>query len=635
MYEEFGPKIERNEVTFQLFFPEKDKDPSQYTKGGLPDIRKIQVTGTFQEHIKQNNWDISNAPELKKKDHPFGIFYTFSTTLPEKFYEYKFYVTFNDDSTRWCNDPCTKYSGQDPNNENSGFVVGGNKVEDVKPITNRLPQTDLIIYEVMIDDFTENLINTNPNDPPKARLDLIRDKIKYLKDLGVNAVEFMPWTSIIGGSFGWGYNPFLFFSVEDRFTNIVNKTNPEIAEKLDKLYRFQELIEALHAEGIHVIMDGVFNHADVNKKQEGVGFPYYWLYHNPENSPFIGNFAKDFGFVDFNYENKCTQEFMFDVCKYWLDKYQIDGIRFDFTLGFFIAGNNKGMPQLIKDLRSDFDKKDRKNISLMIEHLTDNRYDAIDVTNKVGATGCWFDPFMYEAWRLGNAQTVDTKIMRPMDTHRDFAPGIAPVVYIENHDHGTIVNKVGGSRIGTDVRPNNWFKTQPYAIALLTLPGTILIHNGQEFGDEYFVPQPDANAPDRVSSRPVNWDKLNDDIGQRLFGLYKKLIEIRKNHPSLRSPNFDPNNYDQRNTHFNSEGYGVDVERKIVIYRRWGDGLDGQLENFVIVLNFSATNQITDIPFPSDGIWKDLLNDNQDYTVTEGQLRNQKINSNWGRILYT
>jgi pullulanase len=486
----------------------------------------------------------------------------------------------------------------------------------------------------MIDDFTENLINTNHNDPPKTRLDLIRDKIKYLKDLGVNAVEFMPWTSVIGRRFGWGYNPFLFFSVEDRFTNIVNKTNPEIAEKLNKLSRLQELIEALHAEGIHVIMDGVFNHADVNKEQEGVGFPYYWLYRNPEDSPFIGNFAKEFGFVDFNYDNPCTQEFIFDVCKYWLDKYQIDGIRFDFTLGFFLPNSCKGMPKLIKDLRCYFNVNGRKNISLMIEHLTDNRYDAIDVTNKVGATGCWFDLFMYEAWRLGNAQTVDTKIMRPMDTHKDFAPGTSPVVYIENHDHGTIVNKIGGSQIGTDVRPNNWFKTQPYAIALLTLPGTILIHNGQEFGDEYFAPQPDANAPDRVSSRPVNWDKVNDDIGQRLFGLYKKLIEIRNNHSSLRSPNFYPNNYDESNTRFNSEGYGVDVERKIVIYRRWGNGSHGQLENFVIVLNFSATDQITDIPFPSDGIWKDLLNDNQDYTVTESRLKNQKINSNWGRILY-
>lgn len=631
MYENFGPKIEGNKVTFQLFFPDRDKDPSQYTIGGLPDISKIQVTGTFQKNIGQIDFDTINAPELKKSDHPKGMLYTFSTTLPDDFYEYKFYITFNDGLTRWCNDPCTKYSGQDPNNENSGFVVGGSKVEDVKPITNRLPQKDLIIYEVMTDDFTENLIN--PNDPPKSRLDLIRDKIKYLKDLGVNAVEFMPWTSIIGGSFGWGYNPFLFFSVEDRFTNIGKKRNPEIAKKLNKLYKLKELIEALHREGIHVIMDGVFNHADVDK-DKGVGFPYYWLYRHPENSPFIGHFAKDFGFVDFNYENKCTQEFIFDVCKYWLDKYQIDGIRFDFTLGFFLAGNDKGMPQLIKDLRSDFDINGRKNISLMIEHLTDNRYDAIDVTNKVGATGCWFDLFMYEAWRLGKTQTVDTKIMRPMDTHKDFAPGSAPVVYIENHDHSTIVNKVGGSRIGADVRPNNWFKTQPYAIALLTLPGTILIHNGQEFGDEYFVPEPDANAPDRVSPRPLNWNKLNDDIGQRLFWLYKKLIEIRNNHLSLRSPNFEPSNYDESNTRFNSEGYGVDLERKIVIYRRFGDSLDGKQENFVIVLNFSATEQITDIPFPLDGIWKDVLNDNQVYTVTENRLINQKINSNWGRILY-
>ena len=138
----------------------------------------------------------------------------------------------------------------------------------------------------------------------------------------------------------------------------------------------------------------------------------------------------------------------------------------------------------------------------MLEHLPDNRYQAIDDTNRIGATGSWFDQFMFEAWRFGNSNTIGTSIMRPMDTHRDFAPGSGPVAYIENHDHSTIVNKVGGSRTGGDVRPNNWFKSQPYAIALFTLSGAILIHNGQEFGDEYYIPE---TGNDRVIPRPVNW----------------------------------------------------------------------------------------------------------------------------------
>jgi 1,4-alpha-glucan branching enzyme len=627
MYEDFGPKVGGNNVTFQLFFPDRAKAPLQYGRGGLPRIKKIQVTGSFQKHIGQADWDNIQAPEMTLTDHPKGLLYTFATSLPDDFYEYRFYVTFEDGLTRWCNDPCTKYSGQDSNNENSGFVVGGSQGDNVKPITRRISPQDLVIYELMVDDFTTKLTeNRTPGAPQKAPLDLIKNKVSYLKDLGVNAVEFMPWTATIGRGFSWGYNPFLYFSVEDRFTSI-NSNDP--AEKLNKLSRLKELFEALHAEDIHVIMDGVFNH--VEEGAEGVGFPYYWLYRYPEESPFIGFFSRGGFFKELDYQNQCTQEFVFDVCKYWLDKYQIDGIRFDYTLGFFLSnGIDPGITNLIANLRGYLHGTARENISLMLEHLTDNRYNAIADTNRIGATGSWFDQFMFKAWD-GSANRVDTTIMRPMDTYKDFTPGSGPVVYIENHDHGSIVNKVGGSRTGTDVRSSNWFKSQPYAIALLTLPGAILIHNGQEFGDEYFIPE---DGPDRVSPRPVNWEKLDDAIGQSLSGLYKKLIRIRHNHPSLRSPNFYPSNYDERQTRFNNEGYGVDVERKLVIYHRWGIGLDTQLERFIIVLNFSTSDQSVDIPFPINGTWKDLLNEDQFFTVTTFHLFNQKINSNWGRIFY-
>jgi pullulanase len=628
MYENFGPNVDGNNVTFQLFFPDRAKDPLQYGRGGLPKIKKLQVVGTFQVQLGQKNWDEKIAPEMTLNAHPKGWLYTFSTILPDDFYEYKFFVTFEDGTKRSCNDPCTKYSGQDENSENSGFVVGGSKVGIVQSVINRISPQDLVIYEVMIDDFVANLdTNVAPGTPPKAPLDLIKDQVSYLKDLGINAVEFMPWTATIGKNFSWGYNPFLFFSVEDRFTN-TNSADP--AEKLNKLVRLKQLIEALHAEGILVIMDGVFNHAEDGA--EGVGFPYYWLYQVPEESPYIGAFAGGGFFKELDYENQCTREFTFDVCKYWLDKYQIDGIRFDYTLGFFTRGGiDPGITRLISGLKGYLYGTDRQNISLMIEHLPDNRYDAIADTNHIGATGSWFDQFMFKAWEFGNTNTVNTTIMRPMDTHRDFAAGIGPVVYIENHDHGTIINKVGGSRTGADIRSNHWFKSQPYAIALLTLPGAILIHNGQEFGDEYFLPE---DGPDRVSPRPLNWKKLEDEIGKSLSSLYKQLIQIRNQHPALRSPNFYPSSYDEQQTQFNPEGYGVDVEKGIVIFHRWGNGQDGDLERFVIVLNFSASDQVVDIPFPINGTWKDILNNDQAFTVSSFRLFNQTVSSNWGRILF-
>jgi hypothetical protein len=81
------------------------------------------------------------------------------------------------------------------------------------------------------------------------------------------------------------------------------------------------------------------------------GFPYLWLM-NPGDSPYIGPFARGGFFEEFDYNNGCVEEFIRDVCAYWLDSFQIDGIRFDFTLGFFQEGNpNVGIAKLVSDIK--------------------------------------------------------------------------------------------------------------------------------------------------------------------------------------------------------------------------------------------------------------------------------------------
>jgi len=81
------------------------------------------------------------------------------------------------------------------------------------------------------------------------------------------------------------------------------------------------------------------------------GFPYLWLM-NPNDSPYIDPFARGGFFEEFDYNNGCVEEFIRDVCAYWLDSFQIDSIRFDFTLGFFQEGNpNVGIAKLVSDIK--------------------------------------------------------------------------------------------------------------------------------------------------------------------------------------------------------------------------------------------------------------------------------------------
>lgn len=600
MYQDFGASVNESVVTFQLFFPDNTVDPSQYTRGGSPRIRDIRIRGTFQEALGDEAWNLEDAPRMRRNPHPKGWVYTWSTSLPDGFYEYKYYVSFENDTTRWCTDPCSKY-GCSNENENSAFVVGGPDVQTI-PIPRRRPPQDWVVYELMLDDFTAEFRGN------QAPFDALRDKLDYLQELGINAIEFMPWTAWPGGNFSWGYDPFQFFSVEHRYVN-----DPQ--HPLEKLYKLKRLINELHRRNIHIVMDGVFNHvqAGINPSR---GFGYLWLYQNPEESPFIGAFERGGFFEEFDYNNRCTQEFIQDVCLYWLDEFQIDGIRFDYTLGFYREGNSEvGIAKLIQEVKEQLADQEKENVGLFIEHLTDNRYEAIDDANQIDASGAWFDPIMFTNWGTANG-FMSPELLRVLDAGRDFAEGKGPVTYVQNHDHSNLVTVLGGR--------DRWYKGQAPAIALLTSPGTVMLHNGQEFGEDYFLPE---TGPGRVLPRPLRWEAFSEDfIGTRLYEVYQRLIRIRKAHPSLRSSNFFP----QEN---HPDGYGIYPALGVVIYHRWGASETGELERFIIAINYSDSDQFLDIPFSTNGTWTDLLND-ETVTVESHRLFQYRIPSNWGRVFF-
>lgn len=605
MYENLGAVVDAHNVQFRLFLPDVAHDPAQYLRGASPRIAGIRVTGTFQSHLGQTNWDTPAAPLMTKNVHERGWLYTFNLSdLPDGFYEYKYFVEFENSTTRWCSDPCTSWDGSEE--ENSAFVVGGNDMA-VSPIVRRLPLRDLVIYELMIDDFTAEFR------AGRAPLDAIRDKLDYLQDLGINAIEFMPWTSWPKSGFSWGYDPFAFFSVEHSYYD-------DPSAPLDKLFRLKRLIGELHARGIHVIMDGVFNHVRAGQSPDH-GFPYYWLYQDPADSPYIGNFAGGGFFEEFDYANECTNQFIIDICKYWIEEYKIDGIRFDYALGFFRQSDPPvGIARVIRDLNAHAAVKGLDNMAFFLELLTDNRYAAIDDTNRMQAGGCWFDPLKWAAGQAAASGRAAPTLMRPLHATRDFTDDRRPITYIENHDHMTITEVCGGRA--------SWWRTQPAAIALLTAPGTPLIHNGQEFAEQYWFPE---DGDQRVQPRPLRWGRADDGIGTTLRDIYNRLIRIRNEHPALRSANFYPDVYDERLPRFNQFGYGVDEDRGIVIYHRWHNREDGAVERFIIALNFSGAPQAVDIPFSVNGRWDDLLN-NSSVQIEDFWLRGEVITSHWGRV---
>jgi pullulanase len=617
MYESFGfTRSASGQQGIKLFIPDNTIDPSQYTRGGTSNIAAVSIIGDFQHLVASGatDWDQATALPMTLTAHANGYLfvYTFNPPLPDGWYQYQYVVRFNDTTVRVVGDPCTKYGGDSL--DRSAFVIGGLPAE-AEPIAARLPSGDLIIYELMIDDFTKEYRGT------RAPIDAIADKLDLVQSLNINAIEFMPWIAWPDDvGFSWGYNPAYYFSVESAYVN-------DASDPLNRLSRLAALITECHRRKIHVLLDIVLQH--VYQGSGTNGFPYYWLWQTPTDSPFAGQFvpAGDYGMLPIDYTNACTQQFVTDVCTYWISRFKLDGFRFDQVTGYHNPQYpTKGAPQLIADLKSYAAAQKLENISLILEDSWG--LDVVDDANSMESTGAWFDVFRSYPFDVFNGFAVkgaiNTSYMRVLNSALGFNAPICPTIYLENHDHATITYELGSR--------DRWFKAQPYMIALATCSWTVLLHNGQEWGQLEDLWEDDTNAPpqfQRVQSRPLTWEQRDDAVGQKLTALYSFLMELRAAHPALRSPNFYPDYYDTSWTQFSPDGYGINESLQVAIYHRWDGG-----DLYMIVLNFSDSVQTVNVPLPQNGAWTDLLNENAAYDPANYQLANFAVQSNWGSILH-
>ena len=586
-------------VRFRLFFPE----------GFDPQVASIGVAGDFQSKSGGSDWDFSRSLPLVKTNEPgIGDFWEFtSEVLPANFYEYKYQVTFTDGSQRIVTDPYARYSGTE--NQNSGFVVGGSRPEDnqVTELAARKPLRDLVLYELHPDDFTDEYRGT------RAPFDAIADKLDYLVDLGVEAILFMPWTAWRNKNYDWGYAPFQYFAVEYAYANDLNRPS-------EKISWLKKLISACHLRGIHVIMDGVFNHCSED-------FPYKQLFLNMDDCPYTAQpFGGTFpGLQDLDFNNDCTQAFIRDVCLYWISVFKIDGIRFDNTVNYYVAGNPRGIPELLSDIYDYLDANGQRNFSTTLEHID---ISAAAVVNGSKATSYWDNALYGECFSHLWSGRIGPGYLSALNNSRFVnGPDKIATSYLSNHDHSAVAWQAGAT---DNTGGYKWYRTQPHAIALFTGSATPLIANGQEFAEDYWLPEDDHGTGRRVRPRPLRWSEAQDAYGSKLRGLYQHLMQIRKSHPSLRSGNFYPSSWS--GSQRDHDGFGVDVEKGIVVYHRWGSGTDGRLERFIVALNFSDQNRPVTLSFPENGHWADLLSGGA------VQIANYRLDialeSNWGHIYF-
>lgn len=223
----------------------------------------------------------------------------------------------------------------------------------------KTPERDLVIYEMHIRSFTAHSSAQTESTP--GTYQAMREKIPYLKELGVNCVELMPifefdelentrTNPLTGEQLCnlWGYSTIGFFAPKAGFA--------ASAAEGTQVKELKELIKALHEADIKVILDVVFNHT----AEGGDGGPTI-SFRGIDNKTYYmldsqGNYANYTGCGNtVNCNHPAVRGFVIACLRYWASEYHIDGFRFDLAsvLGRDSNGHPLLNPPLLESLAFD------------------------------------------------------------------------------------------------------------------------------------------------------------------------------------------------------------------------------------------------------------------------------------------
>lgn len=198
--------------------------------------------------------------------------------------------------------------------------------EDDKPVRH---SHDLIIYEMHVRGFTRNK-NSGVSRENIGTFAGVIEKIPYLQELGITAVELMPIHQFDPTEQNyWGYMPLNFFAPHKAYTS---DQSPGGA-----IREFKTMVRELHKAGMEVILDVVFNHSsegDISGPVysfKGIDNSTYYLMHEHDENPYLnysgtGNTLRT--------DHPAVQQLIMDSLRYWVKEMHIDGFRFDLASVF-------------------------------------------------------------------------------------------------------------------------------------------------------------------------------------------------------------------------------------------------------------------------------------------------------------
>ena len=439
----------------------------------------------------------------------------------------------------------------------------GDHVDPVRPIE------DLIIYELHVRGFTKD---PSSNVAHPGTFEGIREKIPYLKDLGITAVELMPVfefdetmgkREVNGRTLldYWGYNPVSFFAPNTSYT-----AKKEFNREGDEL---KDLIKDLNSNGIEVILDVVFNHtAEGNENGPFFSFKgfdnriYYML--TPEG--WYYNFSGCGNTLNCNHP--VVQQMILECLRYWTIEYHVDGFRFDLAsiLGRNEDGSPASQPPLLKNLAED---PILRNVKLIAEAWDAGGLYQVGSFPAFSRWAEWNGKYRDDmrSFLKGDywfAEAAANRLIGSPDLYTGQYKGYASSInfltchdgfslwdlysYNEKHNEDNGWNNTDGNddnrswNCGVEGETEDpevlrlRFRMIKNACAVLMCSrGTPMFLAGDEFGDTRLGNNNPYCQDNEISW--LDWKRLNTN--QTLYQFFKKMIQFRREHPAIRN-NLDP-----------------------------------------------------------------------------------------------
>ncbi|GAC1529027.1 MAG: hypothetical protein NVS3B15_07150 [Sediminibacterium sp.] len=440
---------------------------------------------------------------------------------------------------------------------------------------NKPDKRNLVIYELLVRDFVA-----------AQNWQTLKDTLSYIKRLGVNAIEVMPFNEFEGNN-SWGYNPSFYFAPDKAY-------GTETALK--------QFIDECHKQGIAVIMDMVLNHSFGQSSMVQM----YWDAANNRpapNSPWF-NITATHPFsvgYDYNHESQATKDFVDRVIAHWLVNYKIDGFRWDLSKGFTQTNNPTDVnawsaydASRIAIWKRIYDKMQSvaANSYCILEHFAANQEEIV------------LSDYGMLLW--GNGNYNFNQATMGYNTDWNFQSGIFKsrgwnnpnlVTYMESHDEERLMYKnisFGNTSGSYNIKDlNTALKRNEMATAFWAMmPGPKLLWQFGELGYDYSISRCENGTLDagncRTSPKPVRWDYATNVNRVALYNVYAQLIKLRL------SPNYF--------TTFTTANVSYDLSGPL----KWLK-LDTDSLKVMVIGNFDVVPASASVSFPSAGTWYSYL----------------------------